>query len=519
VRRRLVDKLPEPTLRRLKRISHGESPRLDRPVGRHARRGAVPEIVAEYDAHAVRADGLAAAGAALDKAGIPYVLIPGIRQLAVDSADREATLAAVETLTSGPGWAVEPRVRGARQTGTGTLRLYRVLAAPTGHLLCGDEPTCELTFWSRTTRGDLPRADGNTHTPGTRRAPDRSQVVRYFTEAAWQRAVQSPLHWPIDDPKPDVFDVREPIDLVYTWVDGNDPDWQQRKARYAPSGETHNYSATGLSRFANRDELRYSLRSVAMYASWVRNIYIVTDRQVPGWLDLGHPQIRVIDHRDIFSDPGVLPVFNSHAIESQLHHIEGLAERYVYVNDDMFLGRPAEPEMFFHGNGIAKFFLSKQPLDLDPPSVHDLPVMSAAKNNRALIEHDFDVTIRRKMTHGMYPQLRSVLVEMEERYPDMFARVSASRFRHPDDNSIVSALQQYYAYLTGRALPADVRYRYQDISRPNTPRRLDEILRDRPQVFCLNDMDSDERQLDAQHLALRQFFSEYFPLPSPYEKA
>ena len=101
-----------------------------------------------------------------------------------------------------------------------------------------------------------------------------------------------------------------------------------------------------------------------MYASWVRTIYLVTDGQVPHWLDTGHPRIRLVDHRQIFRDQSALPVFNSHAIESQLHHIDGLAEHYLYLNDDMFFGRPVEPELFFHGNGIAKFFVSKTPIDL-----------------------------------------------------------------------------------------------------------------------------------------------------------
>ena len=126
--------------------------------------------------------------------------------------------------------------------------------------------------------------------------------------------------------------------------------------------------------------------------------------------------------------------------------------------------------------------------------------------------------MRRKFHHGAHPQLRSVLEEMEGRYPDLFAQVSRSRFRHPDDFSIPSSLLHYYAYAIGRAVPGDWDYGYQDISQANTPRRLDNMLRRRPQVFCLNEIDSQEHHLDAQHLALRQFFGEYFPLPAPWER-
>lgn len=39
-------------------------------------------------------------------------------------------------------------------------------------------------------------------------------------------------------------------------------------------------------------ELRFSLRSIEMYAPWVRNIYIVTNGQIPYWLDLSHPRLK-----------------------------------------------------------------------------------------------------------------------------------------------------------------------------------------------------------------------------------
>ncbi|MFD0331960.1 hypothetical protein ACFQZC_36840 [Streptacidiphilus monticola] len=89
--------------------------------------------------------------------------------------------------------------------------------------------------------------------------------------------------------------------------------------------------------------MRYSLRSIHQYAPWVRRIHLVTAGQRPVWLNTDHPDIRVVDHREIFSDPDALPTFNSHAIESQLHHIDGLAEHFLYLNDDVLFGRLVSP--------------------------------------------------------------------------------------------------------------------------------------------------------------------------------
>jgi len=56
-------------------------------------------------------------------------------------------------------------------------------------------------------------------------------------------------------------------------------------------------------------ELRYSLRSVETFAPWVRNIYIVTNGQVPAWLNVNHPRIKIIKHEDIFPNKEDLPTF------------------------------------------------------------------------------------------------------------------------------------------------------------------------------------------------------------------
>lgn len=518
LRRQLVDRLPEPTLRRIQRIRHRENPALRRAVPRPSGRGITPQVVRTFDAHAVRAEVAAAVAAALDRGRVPYVLLPGprgsTRQVAVSAEDRPAALAALASALAGPGWALTPN--GGRRQRAPVLKAYRVLSAPGGAVLSGADTACEVAFWRKITRLDALRLDGDPHLEGTRVAPGNNGVVAYLSEPAWTRATASATHWALEHPRPDVFEVHEPIDFVYTWVDGADPQWLAKKADYSP-GTGLNPSALHASRFLNRDELRYALRSVGMYASWVRKIHIVTDGQVPDWLDASHPQIAVVDHRDIFRDPDALPVFNSHAIESQLHHIDGLAEHYLYLNDDVFFGRPVFPELFFHGNGIAKFFLARDPLDLDPPSPRDLPVDTAAKNQRTLIEQEFGATVRRKFRHAPHPQLRSVVDQMERRHPELFERVSHSRFRHPDDLSIPSSLQHYYSYALGRAVPAECGYMYQDIGQANTPRRLDEILRKRPQTFCLNDMGTELLDPGVQQEALEQFFGEYFPLPSRYE--
>lgn len=135
------------------------------------------------------------------------------------------------------------------------------------------------------------------------------------------------------------------IDFVVTWVDGADKRWQKKRAQYVADSE----SEAGMSSAkAYRDwgTFKYWFRGVESFAPWVNKVYLVTDDQVPPWLDLGHEKLEVIDHTDII-DTKYLPVFNSNAIEMNLHKIKGLSENFVYFNDDLYLTAPVAKTDFF----------------------------------------------------------------------------------------------------------------------------------------------------------------------------
>ena len=136
------------------------------------------------------------------------------------------------------------------------------------------------------------------------------------------------------------------IDFVLAWVDGNDPEWLREKNRYAAQLLGEEPADTGDYRYRDWDLLRYWFRAVEAYAPWVRKIHFVTCGQKPLWLDETHPKLHLVHHRD-YIPAQYLPTFNSHTIELNLHRIEGLAEQFVYFNDDNFLTRPAKPENFF----------------------------------------------------------------------------------------------------------------------------------------------------------------------------
>lgn len=125
---------------------------------------------------------------------------------------------------------------------------------------------------------------------------------------------------------------------------------------------TGNDTVIDDSRSANRyrdsQELRYSLRSLLKYAPWIRKIYLITDNQIPYWLNLEADRLHVVSHEEIFPNKSHLPVFSSPAIETHLHRLPGLSDKFIYFNDDVMLGAPTFPEDFVSTSGAQKVYLS-----------------------------------------------------------------------------------------------------------------------------------------------------------------
>ena len=315
-------------------------------------------------------------------------------------------------------------------------------------------------------------------------------------------------------------DVGHDIDVVFSWVDGSDSAFVSSRAGHLGRARLGDGDAADA-RTRQIDELRYALRSVDQHAPWVRRIFIATDTRLPGWLAADHPKITVVRAAEHFCDPTALPTFNSHAVESQLHHIDGLAEHFLYCNDDMFFAHPVPPSVFFTPAGISRFIESPVRIGGGAPGPLRSGHENAARNNRRLLAERFGYVITRHLAHAPVALRRSVLAELEAEFPDEFAATQASRFRSATDISVTNSLYHYYALLTGRAVPLEkARARYIDTTTYDGLKSLAGLSARRDaDFFCLND--GSEPEVDEAHRAatVSGFLEAYFPDPAPWEFA
>ena len=132
------------------------------------------------------------------------------------------------------------------------------------------------------------------------------------------------------------------------WVDGGDPEWKAEKNKYNPKQDGTEDSRD--SRYRDWDNLRYWFRGIEKFAPWVNKVYFVTCGHIPDWLNLDAPKLIHVKHNDYMPNE-YLPTFNANPIELNLHRIKGLSEHFIYFNDDMFIIKPVNPDMYFK-NGI-----------------------------------------------------------------------------------------------------------------------------------------------------------------------
>ncbi|KUO03327.1 stealth conserved region 3 domain-containing protein [Streptomyces caeruleatus] len=491
----------------------------------------------------------------LEGLGVPYFLVPDDhgpgaprRIVGVEETHRDTVLsragrrfagtvgyvAAVGrdgAVTNAVLWADGKLPRALKRAAV--LRTGVVRLGPAGQVLTGLDTGCDIEFW-RYGRdlGGASGADPSWLTVPGRRLPDvfaqalvaprRNPVSEVLPAAARQPVTLAGRHRGVPTfapfAEPGIDDVRFPVDAVYTWVDGDDPAMAVKRRAYQElSGSVIAARETGASRYTSHDELRYALRSLEMYAGFVRHVYLVTDSQLPDWLDPDAEGLTVIDHRDILP-ADALPVFNSHAIESRLHHIPGLSEHYLYFNDDVFINRPVHAEHFFHGNGIARIPLSPLKLGVGAPHPLEPAPNSAGKNAREVIMRFHGRHATHKSLHTPHPQLLSVMREMEGLGVAELERTAYSRFRATSDVAPTSTLHHHWAIATGRAVPADYRFRYVQLGTPDMRRRLARLAAGEDvDFFCLNDVDTAPEARAAAHAAIRAFLDRKYPFPSRFE--
>lgn len=334
------------------------------------------------------------------------------------------------------------------------------------------------------------------------------------------------------------------IDCVILWVDGSDKEWKKKKDIYSKEFVEFQQDI-GDERFRDWGTLRFLYRGLAKFAPWFRKIFLVTDGQIPSWLNVDDEKIYVIDHKE-FIPKEFLPTFNSHTIEMNLHRIEGLSEYFVYFNDDMFLLKKVEPQLFFKNrlpcdSAIMNAFAIKK---TNKPFRFLMPI-----NNIAIINDNFDkqrvlkkfrwkffnikygkevlrtlcLTPWRHFTgftinHMPYSICKKTLENVWQKENDILKRTCMHKFR--DSNDVNIWLIQYWQYAEGNFYPRSLKHGKLLAITDNLEetKKICNIIREQKcEMCCINDEVNDYNNFEKIKSMLIETFVSILPEKSRFE--
>lgn len=321
------------------------------------------------------------------------------------------------------------------------------------------------------------------------------------------------------------------IDFVIAWVDGGDEKWQQKKSAYVNKQEEDRESY-----YRDWGMLPFLFRGIETYAPWVHKVYLVTDGQIPKWINMGHPKLVIVDHKDFIPEE-YLPTFNSHTIELNLHRIKGLSEQFVYFNDDFFLTAPVEPEVFFQDgkpvdegtlngiNGQDEIFASIQFQNMQLMNRH-YDIKACRKQLWKWVNPGYGLNVVRTLLllpfqrlqgiynpHGPMPICKKTCELVWERDFEVMDQTCKSKVRSKDNVSCY--VYRYEQLLSGKFVPHKAMNRYHCVTDP-----IRKIRKDMEQAksVCLNDAHMDEKDFVKRRTELRNLMKRKFTQKSQYEK-
>lgn len=73
---------------------------------------------------------------------------------------------------------------------------------------------------------------------------------------------------------------------------------------------------------------------------------------------MDNDRVSIITHEEIFTNKSHLPTFSSPAIEAHIHRINGLSDKFIYMNDDVMYGRKVWPDDFYSESKGQKVYLT-----------------------------------------------------------------------------------------------------------------------------------------------------------------
>ena len=293
------------------------------------------------------------------------------------------------------------------------------------------------------------------------------------------------------------------MDIVITYVDGNDPVWRQDYEKYTNVPVMQK-------RFRDWGTLKYLLRGVETRMPFIRNVYLVVSHpsQIPQWAETS--KLNIVLHKDIIPEE-YLPTFNCNPIEMHLHRIPGLDEEFLYFNDDMFPVGDCRPEDFFRdGKAVIGYYTH-----LFASGMYKKICRNSDRLARRALGLRPSCLFTRPQ-HICSPMLKSECEEIYEKVKEEILKTTACRVRTEND------LNQYlfldYMNYKGLVIHEKISNKHFSVAVASAEKLRGFLLNPTSNLVCINDVHLNESRYESLRTAIHESFEAAFPNKSVYEK-
>lgn len=326
------------------------------------------------------------------------------------------------------------------------------------------------------------------------------------------------------------------IDFVVLWVDPNDEEWQKSRDKFAKQLDNTNGIDNNNARYRDWGNFKYWFRGVEKFAPWVNKVHLVTNGQIPKWLNINHPKLNLVKHSD-FMPKSVLPTFNTNAIELCLHKIPDLSEQFVLFNDDVFLTKKVKPTDFFRkgkpANTMALFAIRPVEKGKNRSAFYQIVAKDIAVINRNFNFNKVKIKNLGKflsLKQGMwvlftYPllayghfvgfrnfhicnsYLKHTYIDVWKKEPEVIEKTIKNRFRNNSED-VSDWLINYWQFATGNFCQRRANFGVsKDI---DDPKVLKYITKQKYHVLCLNDSENLENCSPIEETTIKENINRCF---------
>ncbi|TLG81047.1 stealth family protein [Vagococcus zengguangii] len=331
------------------------------------------------------------------------------------------------------------------------------------------------------------------------------------------------------------------IDFVITWVDGSDKHWIKKKKMYDPNiNVNENNEVSGEVRYRDWELLKFWFRSIEKNANWVNKVYLITDNQVPDWINETCSKLEIVFHTEYIPSK-YLPTFNSRVIELNFHKIKGLSEQFVYFNDDMFILNPVKETDFFH-KGKPKDMCVLNPITPIKGSIYNIimnnmEIINDNFNKNRFVKENFlkifsfkykSMMIRNLLLiswpnfigfyepHATISHTKTTYSKLWDRYYEKLDATCSSKFR--ENSNLNHWLMRYWNLCNGEFHPQSKGFsKFVQLHDENISNIKKDIINSKVKLYCINDS-SNIRDFNLLKSELIKIFSIKFPEKSIFEK-